>query len=123
LPQLIEAGAGELWQQDALIDAELSTTIHGAGFRLIAWTVDDPARMRMLIDLGIDGLCTNKPDLARSVVGPPTTQPRAQARGAEEQASGSEEPGTPGQPRAPARGHDEPTPVTETVRAGKRQLG
>jgi glycerophosphoryl diester phosphodiesterase len=31
-------------------------------------TVDDPTRMAELLDLGVDGLCTNVPDVARRVV-------------------------------------------------------
>ncbi|CAG0981893.1 glycerophosphoryl diester phosphodiesterase [Anaerolineae bacterium] len=32
------------------------------------WTVNDPARMRDLIELGVNGIITDKPDVARSVV-------------------------------------------------------
>ncbi|MTA29244.1 MAG: glycerophosphodiester phosphodiesterase, partial [Actinobacteria bacterium] len=32
------------------------------------WTCDDPARMQELIDWGIDGICTNIPDVALAVV-------------------------------------------------------
>jgi glycerophosphoryl diester phosphodiesterase len=32
------------------------------------WTCDDPARMKELIAWGIDGICTNVPDVARRVI-------------------------------------------------------
>jgi glycerophosphoryl diester phosphodiesterase len=41
---------------------------HRAGKPVYVWTVDDPARMIRLIGLGVDGLITNRPDLAREVV-------------------------------------------------------
>ena len=34
-----------------------------AGVELIAWTVDDAARMRKLVDQGVDGICSNDPRL------------------------------------------------------------
>lgn len=59
------AGAHELWQVKDLVDGELIEGAHEAGYRVYAWTVDDPARMRELAALGIDGVCTNRPDVAR----------------------------------------------------------
>jgi glycerophosphoryl diester phosphodiesterase len=41
---------------------------HGAGIEVNAWTCDDPARMAELIEWGIDGICTNVPDVARAVI-------------------------------------------------------
>ena len=38
---------------------------HALGLRVVPWTVNDPADMVMLIVLGVDGLCTDRPDLAR----------------------------------------------------------
>ena len=33
------------------------------GVELIAWTIDDAARIRQLIEMGVDGICTNDPRL------------------------------------------------------------
>jgi len=52
-----------------LVDAPLVAQIHEAGFRLYAWTEDRPDRMRRLIEYGVDGICTNRPAVAREVVG------------------------------------------------------
>ena len=41
---------------------------HAAGLAVNTWTCDDPDRMRELIEWGIDGICTNVPDVALAVV-------------------------------------------------------
>ncbi len=43
------------------------------GYRVMAWTVDDPAEMRTLIDWGVTGIITDRPDLALQLLG--TVQP------------------------------------------------
>ncbi|MEP7114765.1 MAG: glycerophosphodiester phosphodiesterase [Ilumatobacteraceae bacterium] len=41
---------------------------HGAGIEVNTWTCDDPQRMVELIEWGIDGICTNVPDVALAVI-------------------------------------------------------
>jgi glycerophosphoryl diester phosphodiesterase len=41
---------------------------HRAGLKVIPWTVDDPASMRDLIKIGVDGLVTDYPDRLRTVM-------------------------------------------------------
>ena len=43
-------------------------TMHLHGLSVNTWTIDDPARMAELLEWGIDGLCTNKPDVALEVI-------------------------------------------------------
>ena len=64
-----DAGATILWQERTLVDQALAEALHGAGMQLFVWTVDDPAEMRHLLELGVDGLCTNRPDRGRAAVG------------------------------------------------------
>jgi glycerophosphoryl diester phosphodiesterase len=40
---------------------------HAAGQQVIPWTVDDPATMDSLIDKGVDGIITDRPDILRGV--------------------------------------------------------
>jgi len=55
------------------LDADLIRSAHAAGLAVNTWTCDDPARMRQLIAWGVDGICTNVPDVAlavRNEIGP-----------------------------------------------------
>jgi glycerophosphoryl diester phosphodiesterase len=47
----------------ALVDAA-----HELGLEVVPYTVDDPATMAALVDLGVDGLITNYPDRLRDVL-------------------------------------------------------
>jgi glycerophosphoryl diester phosphodiesterase len=51
-----------------LVDAALVDACHAVGVRVNTWTVDDPGWMARLADMGIDGIVTNVPDVARSVL-------------------------------------------------------
>lgn len=44
------------------VDAELLRAAHGAGLRLLCYTVNDPAEAARLRELGIDGLITDSVD-------------------------------------------------------------
>ena len=46
----------------------LVTHAHGIGIRLIVWTVDEPAVMHHLLDVGVDGIITDRPDVLREVL-------------------------------------------------------
>jgi glycerophosphoryl diester phosphodiesterase len=46
------------------VDAQLVRRAHLRGLAVNTWTVNDPARMRELFDLGVNGLITDRPDLA-----------------------------------------------------------
>jgi glycerophosphoryl diester phosphodiesterase len=42
--------------------------MHLHGLSVNTWTIDDPVRMAELLGWGIDGLCTNQPDVALEVI-------------------------------------------------------
>jgi glycerophosphoryl diester phosphodiesterase len=60
LPQF---GVFAMWVYDPLVSARLARICKLAGVELIAWTVDDEARMRKLVEMGVDGLVSNDPRL------------------------------------------------------------
>lgn len=51
-----------------VVDARTLAAAHRTGRQVHVWTVDDPAEMRRLIDLGVDGIVTNRADLLRDVL-------------------------------------------------------
>ncbi len=60
LPQM---GVEAMWVYHPLITPRLARICKLAQVELIAWTVDDPGRMRKLVDAGVSGLCSNDPRL------------------------------------------------------------
>jgi glycerophosphoryl diester phosphodiesterase len=65
---LEDADASILWQHANHVDETLVACVHGAGMALYVWTVNEPEAMRGFIGLGVDGLCTDFPDVARATV-------------------------------------------------------
>ncbi len=60
LPQF---GVASMWVYHPLVSARLARICKLADVELIAWTVDDLARMRKLRAAGVTGLCSNDPRL------------------------------------------------------------
>ncbi len=53
---------------DPLVTATIVDRAHAAGLEVNVWTVNDPERMAELIEMGVDGICTDVPDICRAVV-------------------------------------------------------
>jgi glycerophosphoryl diester phosphodiesterase len=70
---LTSARADDFWQHAPLIDADLVQAVRRAGARIVAWTENDPAHARALVDMGVDALCTDTPGVLRAALaaGPP----------------------------------------------------
>lgn len=49
----------------SLVDASYMAWARKRGYRVHAWTVDDAAEAQRLVDLGVDGIATNKPQFIR----------------------------------------------------------
>ncbi len=57
--EMRHADARDVWPREDLIDAPLVAAVQGAGGRVLAWTVNLPARALSLAGLGVSGLCTD----------------------------------------------------------------
>jgi glycerophosphoryl diester phosphodiesterase len=51
-----------------VVDRAFMERAHRAGLLVYPWTIDDPDQMRALLDLDVDGIITNVPDVARAMV-------------------------------------------------------
>ena len=60
LPRL---GVSAMWVYHPLVSRQLARIANLAEVELIAWTVDDPKRMKRLLEHGVHGLCSNDPRL------------------------------------------------------------
>jgi glycerophosphoryl diester phosphodiesterase len=52
-----------------VIDPPVVEHFHRLGIPVHVWTVDDEAEMRALLDLGVDGIVTDRPDVLARVLG------------------------------------------------------
>jgi glycerophosphoryl diester phosphodiesterase len=69
VPRAVAAEGGPIWAPEHvdLTEAGLAEA-HGLGLLVIPWTVNRPDDMRRLIAWGVDGLITDRPDIARAVM-------------------------------------------------------
>ena len=51
-----------------IITPELLRVAHRRGCRVHVWTIDDPDEMHRLLDLGVDGIMTDRPSVLRDVL-------------------------------------------------------
>jgi glycerophosphoryl diester phosphodiesterase len=64
-----EAGAAWLGINHRLLDADVVTAARRAGVSLAAWTVNQEPDIRRVLDLGVDVVISDRPDLALRLAG------------------------------------------------------
>ncbi|MCU0966415.1 MAG: glycerophosphodiester phosphodiesterase [Burkholderiaceae bacterium] len=66
VPKMIKAAGGRIWSSfHGDLDAAQVKEAQSLGLTVLAWTVNDPARMVQVMDMGVDGIVTDRPDLLR----------------------------------------------------------
>ncbi len=69
VPRLVKAAGGRVWSPfHREVDAAQIAEAHRLGLAVKVWTVNKPARMNALIDMGVDGIITDYPDRLRQVL-------------------------------------------------------
>ena len=70
LPRTIKAAGGAIWSPYfGDVTAELIAEAHALGLLVVVWTVNKPEDMTRMIELGVDGIISDRPDLLRQVAG------------------------------------------------------
>ncbi len=62
------ASADALALHHTLVSVAVVRAVHGRGAAILAWTVNDQARVEHLVHLGVDAIVTDDPEMARRVL-------------------------------------------------------
>ena len=66
VPKMIHAAGGRVWSSfHGDLDAAKVKEAQGLGLTVLAWTVNDPAQIARVLDMGVDGIVSDRPDLVR----------------------------------------------------------
>lgn len=72
IPRAVLSAGGRYWAPYyQYITRALLEEAHQLGIKVYVWTVDSRSEMVRLIEMGIDGIITNRPDILKSVMGLP----------------------------------------------------
>jgi glycerophosphoryl diester phosphodiesterase len=70
LPRTIKDAGGAIWSPYAGdVTPDLVRESHGLGLKVVVWTVNKKDDIARLIDAGVDGIISDRPDLLREVAG------------------------------------------------------
>jgi len=66
---MVKALGGQWWSpyyRD--LSAKDLERAHALGLKVIVWTVNDAQEMRQMLQMGVDGIITDRPDIAKPVI-------------------------------------------------------
>ena len=66
VPKAVHAAGGKIWAPNqTFLTPALLAEARALGIVVIPWTVNDPAMMVKLLDMGVDGIISDRPDLVQ----------------------------------------------------------
>lgn len=66
MPRAVHAAGGRIWAPDqSYLTPAMLAEARTLGIAVIPWTVNDPAMMAKLLDMGVDGIISDRPDLVQ----------------------------------------------------------
>jgi glycerophosphoryl diester phosphodiesterase len=69
VPRMIKAAGGSHWSSFwRELDSQKVREAQSLGIKVLAWTVNDRQSMGQMLDLGVDGLVTDRPDIAADLL-------------------------------------------------------
>ena len=69
IPRAVKAAGGLYWAPYYKhLTNDLLEEAHGLGLKVFVWTVDSSSDMMRFIEMGVDGIITNRPDILKAVV-------------------------------------------------------
>lgn len=67
VPQAVHAAGGRIWAPNqTFLTPALLAEARALGLTVIPWTVNDPAMILKLLDMGVDGIISDRPDLVQA---------------------------------------------------------
>jgi glycerophosphoryl diester phosphodiesterase len=69
VPKLIHAAGGKVWSSYfGDLDAAQVKEAQALGLQVLAWTVNEPTQIEAMLDLGVDGIISDRPDRVREAM-------------------------------------------------------
>ncbi len=69
VPKLVRAAGGKIWSSfHGDLDAAQVQEAQALGLQVLAWTVNEPAQIEAMLDLGVDGIVSDRPDRVRAAM-------------------------------------------------------
>ena len=69
VPKMIHAAGGKVWSSfHGDLDMAQVKEAQALGLQVLAWTVNEPAQIEAMLDLGVDGIVSDRPDRVRDVM-------------------------------------------------------